>query len=370
MLDYWLALPGLLIWLTIFILPWRPWSTRESLDGDPNIDYDLSRITILVPARNEEESIQLTLSSLAYQGNLSKIILIDDDSTDKTVSLARDIGLQNIEIITVDDLPSGWSGKMWALEQGRLKVDTEYILLLDADIELKKGTIASLLQKADNENLQFVSLMASLRMAGLWEKLLMPSFIYFFKLLYPFRISNSESNIVAAAAGGCILVRTEILINIGGFAALKNELIDDCALARKVKNNGGKAWIGLTHSAVSRRKYTRLSSIWDMVTRTAFTQLRYSIILLLFCTILLFCAFVLPFNAFLTKDEFNYFLAIVTFIIMWGTYLPVIRYYNLNIFWTLGLPIAGWIYMLMIWSSAIRHWNGKSAIWKDRIYNR
>jgi len=369
MLPYWLALPCLILWLIIFLLPWRPWSTRESLDATKSI-ADLSGVSVLIPARNEAETILLTLNAISKQGNISKIILIDDQSSDDTIKIAQSLGIESLEIISAEEFPDGWSGKLWALEQGRQKVITEYILLLDADIELKPGTVNSLLKKAENEQLQLVSLMADLRMSSFLEKLLMPAFIYFFKLLYPFSISNSDSKLISAAAGGCILLKTQSLIEISGFGALKNELIDDCALARKIKNTGGKTWLGLTHSAISHRQYEDLTSIWDMVARTAYTQLRYSIVLLLLCTFLLFIAFILPFIALAYGSQTSVLLSIVTFAIIWGTYIPVNRYYSLNIFWLFTLPIAGIIYLLMTWSSAIRHWNGRSAVWKDRIYSR
>jgi hopene-associated glycosyltransferase HpnB len=368
MLQYWLALPCLVLWLLILLLPWRPWSTRESLDAIIGV-ANLSDVTVLIPARNESETISLTLNAIANQGNISKIILIDDQSSDDTTRIAQNLGIETLEIISAEDLPDGWSGKLWALEQGRKKVLTEYILLLDADIELKPGTVYSLLEKAINEQIDLVSLMANLRMSSYLEKLLMPAFIYFFKLLYPFSISNSDSNLISAAAGGCILLKTKSLIGIGGFVALKNELIDDCALARKIKNNGGKTWLGLTHSAVSLRQYDDLEPIWDMVARTAYTQLKYSMVLLLLCTFLLFIAFILPIIALAYGSQISIQLSIVTFVIIWGTYLPVNRYYSLNIFWLFTLPVAGIIYLLMTWSSAFRHWSGKSAVWKNKILN-
>ena len=369
MFTYWLVLPGLLFWIIVLLLPWRPWSTRETLDGISSTT-DLSCITVLIPARNEEESIQLILTALSRQGNIGRILLIDDQSTDDTVKIAQDLNINKLTIIEGDNLPPGWSGKLWALEQGRRMVESEYILLLDADIELKSGTLNTLLNKAISEDIQLVSLMAALQMQNFWEKLLMPSFIYFFKLLYPFSLSNTSSKLVAAAAGGCILIRAQTLQGIGGFSALKNALIDDCTLARMVKNNGGKTWIGLTHSAVSHRQYPGLKSTWDMIARTAYTQLRYSILLLLLCTCLLFIAFMLPFFGIFHATDFTFVATTVTFFIIWGTYLPIVRYYLLNDLWTLTLPIAGVFYLLITWSSAIRHWKGKSAIWKDRVYGR
>ncbi len=370
MQDYWFALPGLVFWLSILLLPWRPWSTRETLDAQDSIQIDLSNVTALVPARNEAGTITRTLKSISTQGNIHKIVLIDDESDDGTSIVALEGGIENLVILNGKPLPETWSGKLWALEQGFAQCGTEYVLLLDADIELLPGTLNSLLYKAQSESRDLVSLMSSLRMHTFWEKLLMPSFIYFFKLLYPFSISNSDNKIIAAAAGGCILVKTSKLREIGGFKALKHELIDDCSLAKIIKHHQGKIWIGLTHSAISHREYINLAMIWNMVTRTAYTQLYYSILLLSLCSGFMIIAFIMPFVTILNSSPIAFILSCVTFLIIWGTYLPIIRYYSLNTIWILGLPFAGIMYLLMTWHSAIQHWNGKSAIWKDRIYNR
>ncbi|MEE9551897.1 MAG: glycosyltransferase [Gammaproteobacteria bacterium] len=363
-----LALPAFLIWLGIILLPWRPWSTRESLDADPALTPDLSRVSVLIPARNEQEVIANTLTALYKQGNNLKIILIDDQSSDETVTIIKGLALQNLQIINGQTVPKDWSGKLWALEQGLSHIDTEFILLLDADIQLQLGTVASLLVKLEQEQLHLVSLMALLRMHSFWEKLLMPAFIYFFKLLYPFRLSNSSSRWTAAAAGGCILMRKSALESIGGFQAVKDSLIDDCALARKIKNNGGKIWIGLTHSALSLRSYENLETIWNMVARTAFTQLRYSVTLLIMCTLLMFIAFVSPFIALLSPVIWAKALALITLIFMFISYLPTLKYYSLNYLWGCCLPFIAMLYLAMTWVSAYRHLFGSGSSWKDRSY--
>jgi hopene-associated glycosyltransferase HpnB len=366
----WLALPGLLIWLSILILPWRPWSTRESLDADTGLSSNLSSVTVLIPARNEEDVIARTLTSLTQQGDLGEIILIDDQSTDLTVESARQTDLRKLTVINGRPLAKGWSGKLWALEQGREKVNSEYTLLLDADIELQPGTVATLLHKLNINKLDMVSLMAFLRMQSFWEVLLMPAFIYFFKLLYPFALSNSGSRLVAAAAGGCILVKTARLEEIGGFAALKDELIDDCSLARRIKQAGGRCWIGLSHSAISHRCYDTLQTIWDMVARTAYTQLHYSVSLLLVCTLLMIIAFVLPIFSMFVTDLPIVLVSVVAYLMMIVTYLPVLKYYERNPLWACTLPVTGVLYLCMTWGSAFRHWRGTGAIWKNRAYAR
>lgn len=365
----WLVLPGLCIWGIILLLPWRPWSTRESLDAEPELEIDLSGITALVPARNEAPYIIDTLRSLADQGKDHRILLIDDESSDTTVASAESLNLSNLQIIKGAPLPTGWSGKLWALEQGRQAAKTKYLLLLDADIKLEPGLLPVLLAKLERNNLHMISLMAFLRMETMWEKMLMPAFIYFFKLLYPFRLSNSPSRLVAAAAGGCILIDRETLDEIGGFAALKGALIDDCTLARLVKNKGCTTWTGLTHSAVSQRHYNDLYSIWIMVARTAFTQLRFSTLLLTVCTFLMLAAFVMPLGGLVSGAAVGVTLSCITLLLMAISYFPTLKYYGVNGLWAAALPATGLLFLLMTWWSAINHWRGIGAFWKGRTYS-
>lgn len=366
----WLALPGCLIWIAILLLPWRPWSSRESLDGDSSLPDDLDGVTVLIPARNEQDCIARTLRSVAAQGRGHRIILIDDQSTDATAAEAAGLTLPGLRILPGQGLPPGWTGKLWALEQGRREATTDYLLLLDADIELLPGTLPALLAKLRSEGRQLVSLMAFLRMQSPWEKLLMPAFIYFFKLLYPFHLSNSGSRFTAAAAGGCILIESRALAEAGGFAAIRGALIDDCRLARCIRDAGGSTWIGLTHSARSHRRYEGLGVIWDMVARTAYTQLHYSPWLLGLCTLLMATAFMLPAAALFTADPAAAPLGAAALAFMWISYLPTLKYYNLHPAWGLALPAVGALYLLMTWSSAWRHWQGSSAVWKDRVYDK
>jgi hopene-associated glycosyltransferase HpnB len=369
------ALPGLFIWSLILCLPWRPWSTREFFEAitDGSSKPVLSQITVLIPARNEAKVIAETLAALKLQDESLKIVLIDDQSDDDTSDIASQAGLNNLKIITGQPLPDGWTGKLWALEQGRKHVDTDTILLLDADITLAPETIASLLQKLTSEQLDLVSLMAFLRMKSFWEIFLMPAFIYFFKLLYPFQLSNASSDrllskYVAAAAGGCILVRRDMLDKIGGFNALKDALIDDCTLARKIKANGGRTWVGLTHSALSHRQYNSLQTIWDMVARTAYTQLRYSPILLLLCTLTMLIVFVFPLVSLFLPGLTTKLIALLTILIMVATYLPILKFYGRHPAWSITLPLIGILYLLMTWTSALRHISGSGSSWKQRQY--
>lgn len=365
-----LAPAGLVIWLAILLLPWRPWGTRESLDTRKSIRQDLSTVTVLIPARNEAAVISRTLLSLSQQEPDLKIIVVDDQSTDDTAGEINRLALKNLVLIQGEPAPPGWSGKLWALEQARQRADTEILLLLDADIELLPNMIATLKDKFTSDELHLLSLMANLRMRSFWEILLIPAFIYFFKLLYPFHLSNTNNRWIAAAAGGCIMLRSDSLQCIGGFTAIRGALIDDCTLAKSFRVNGYKTWIGLTHSATSLRTYNNLSGIWYMVTRTAFTQLRYSWIALLLCIGLMSVAFVSPVINLIAADVEYQWMSGVTFIIMFTTYLPVLRYYEIPVFWSLTLPLAGLLYLLMTCDSAWLHISGRGSSWKGRTYGK
>ena len=365
------AITGAAIWLTILLLPWRPWSTNEVLDvSSPLPEVDLGDITVLIPSRNEAETIKATLPALTAQGRGLNIILIDDQSSDGTGQVARKAVDENLLIIKGKSLPSGWTGKLWALEQGRSHIRTSFTLLLDADIEPLPGIIGELKRAMQERDVQLISLMAELRMDTFWEKLLMPAFIYFFKLLYPFRLSNTGTSRVAAAAGGCILLETRLLHEIGGFDALRGELIDDCALARRIKTLGYKTWIGLTHSVRSIRPYEKLRTIWEMVARTAFTQLNYSGLLLALCTAIMVLSFVVPGLGLFLPSGMAKFFSALGLAIMILCYLPTLKFYGLPGRWALALPLIGILYLAMTWTSAMRYWLGGGSHWKGRAYSK
>lgn len=366
--SLWLVLPGVALWSAVLALPWQPWRNRETLEAGDRGDTDLSDVTVLIPARNEAEVIAETLSSLAGQGQNLSIVLVNDQSTDETVAAANRPGLKNLTIVNGRSLEPGWSGKLWALQQGLPFVTTRIILLLDADIRLAPGTVPALKAEMQERDLHLVSLLAFLRMDSFWEKLLMPAFVYFFKLLYPFHLSNAGSNAVAAAAGGCVLMRTASLARAGGFEAIKNNLIDDCALARRFRQAGFATWTGLSHSARSLRRYDGLAGIWNMVARTAYTQLRYSILLLLLCSSLLTAAFVLPLAGLFSAVPASRLLGLTGIVLMAASYLPTLRYYKIHPLWALAFPCSGILFLLMTWTSAWRHWTGAGAGWKQRSY--
>jgi len=358
------------IWLLTALLPWQAWRTRELLEADEPGEPDLNDITIVIPARNEATVIVGTLQALKQQGQGLHIILVDDESTDGTAELAQQVGVDNLQIIRSESLPNGWTGKLWAQEQGLRVVQTPLVLLLDADIFLTPGILSALKTKRDAKGLQFVSLMAMLKVDSFWEKMLMPAFIYFFKMLYPFALANNPASKMAAAAGGCILVDTQVLHAIGGMAEIKDAVIDDCTLAKKIKQAGYKTWVGLTHGVISQRPYVSLTEIWDMVARTAYTQLFYSNFLLLICTLLMTLMHLLPLYGLVFFTGSAWFFSMLAWLIMLALYLPTLRFYKLNSAWALCMPVIAGLYLLMTWTSAVRYWQGERSRWKGRIYQK
>jgi hopene-associated glycosyltransferase HpnB len=368
--TFWLlaCAPGAVIWLIILLLPWRPWSTRERLEGDGDSPPDIGDLTVLIPARNEACQIGRTLAAIREQAPDVTVLIVDDRSDDATTVTAESAGLANLRVIQGQSMPEGWTGKLWALDQGLTEVKTPLTLLLDADIELAPGIIAALLDKRRRDGLQMVSLMATLEARGFWEKLLLPAFVYFFKLLYPFHLSNSSFKWVAAGAGGCVLIEIDVLREVGAFTSLKGELIDDCALAAKVKAAGHRIWTGLSHSVVSHRRYDGIGKIWEMVARTAYTQLRYSPLLLAGCVAVLSWAFWLPVIGLVAGDPTGRLLSLAALITMIITYLPTLRFYRLSPLWAVLLPLTGTLYLAMMVDSAWRYLRGVRSTWRGRVY--
>lgn len=365
-LATYLAFIGAFLWWMIILVPWRPWSTQESLESTHNENGSLKEITVLIPARNEGGFIGQTLDKLSIQGHGLQIIVIDDQSDDDTAEQAYKRGAT---VLSGTSPPIGWSGKLWALEQGLSKVTTTYTLLLDADISLAPGTVATLLKKAREENLSLVSLMATPPLHRFTERLLMPAFVLFFKLLYPFRLANKPDSRVSAAAGGCILVETNVLHQIDAFTALHDALIDDCTLASHIKRAGLRTWIGLSHLACSHRGYDNMKTIWDMVARTAYTQLHYSPVLLFACTLIMVSMFwFAPLAPPLLPSTTGTIAGMLAWIAMIIVYIPILRYYQCSLLWILVLPIIGTLFLLMTWTSAFRFWRGERAQWKNRRY--
>ena len=368
------AAAGAAIWLCILVLPWQPWRVRERLEpetADEVGEIGLDDVTVLIPARDEAAVIGDTLEALGHQGRGLRVILVDDRSSDGTAEVARRAAAESLSlaVCTGEPLAEGWTGKLWALEQGRRHVETPLILLLDADITLRPGMVRALLAKRAESGAALVSVMASLRMQKGWERLLLPAFIFFFRLLYPFHLANKPNRWVAAAAGGCVLMEASALDRIGGFGAIRGALIDDCALARAVKDAGFRTWIGVTSGAASHRAYPTLGAVWQMVARTAYTQLRYSPALLLLCTLLMALSFWAP-VAGLAGPPAAQVAAAAGLLAMAICYLPTLLYYRLSPAWVLALPLIGTLYLAMTWHSAMRDWGGRRSEWKGRVYGR
>ena len=368
-----LPLLSLLFWLIVLLLPWQPWRNRYVLEKQVEVQpdhADLSQVTVVIPARNEAGLLPTTLSGLEAQGRSLQVILVDDCSSDGTAEVARQAAGLNLTVVQGQPLPPGWAGKLWALEQGVRRVRTRYALLLDADILLAPGVLEALLRLARAERRALVSVMAALPMERFWENLLTPAFIYFFKMLYPFSLANGASPRFAAAAGGCILLETRLFDQIGGLESIRGALIDDCALAAKVKRAGARIWIGQSRLVTGIRPYTGLRDIWNMVARSAYTQLGYSPILLLLCSLILLILFPIPPLSLFTGRPEAAALGLLAWAAMALSYLPTLIFYRRNPIWALLFPLAGMLYLGMTWSSALRYYRGQRSRWKERTYQR
>ncbi len=367
---------ALLAWLGVLLAPHQPHRVRERLEADAAAPDDLNAVTVLIPARDEAASIGRAIAALGAQGRGLDVVVVDDESSDDTrVAAARAAGPDlSLRIVEGRPLPEGWAGKLWALEQGLAVVDRPYVLLLDADIELAPRLVPALLAKLHERDATLVSLLAELHCETFWERLLSPAFVFFFKLLYPFAWSNDAANATAAAAGGCMLVRADALRQIGGFAAIRGALIDDCTLAAALKRHRSPIWLGMTHSVCSLRVYASLDDFWSMVARSAFTQLHYSTAWLLAATALMMLTLLTPplgLAAGLAAAEPSVALtAGAAWLALCAAYWPIVAFYRLPGAWAATLPVAAALFLLMTWGSAFSYWRGTRARWKARDYGR
>ncbi|HSC14045.1 MAG TPA: glycosyltransferase [Gammaproteobacteria bacterium] len=367
---------ALLAWLCVLVLPHQPHRVRERLEAASGGSDDLGGVTAVIPARDEAALIGRTIVALAKQGRGLEVVVVDDQSSDDTRGAALRAATSDLRVRVVEGrpLPVGWAGKLWALEQGLAAVDRPLILLLDADIELAPRTVPALLEKLRERDATLVSLMAELNCETFWERLLCPAFVFFFKLLYPFAWSNDAAKATAAAAGGCMLVRADALRQIGGFAAIRDALIDDCTLAAALKRHRPPIWLGLTHSVRSLRVYASLGDFWSMVARSAFTQLRYSAWRLLAATGLMVVTLLSPVvgvvAAVAAADPRLALAAGAAWLAVTAAYWPVVSFYRLPAVFAATLPVAAALFLAMTWSSAMRYWRGTRARWKARDYGR
>jgi len=358
------------------------WRRIPRLGGEAQLP-DWPGVLAVIPARNEAATIGAVVrahASARYAGDF-RIIIVDDHSTDATAELAREAaGDLKMAVLAASPLREGWTGKLNAVDAGLARglefaPDAKYVLLTDADIALAPGTLARLVAHAETHGTALVSLMARLDARGMWGGLLVPAFVFFFQKLYPFHRVNDAGARDAAAAGGCMLVRRDALEAIGGVAAIRWKLIDDCALAALVKKSGRKIWLGVAKDeAISLRDNRALASIWSMVARSAFTQLDYSWPLLIVTVAGMTLLYLAPPAIALAYPLHENAAAAALGLAAWGlaaaTYLPTARVYDQATWKTVFLPIAALFYMLMTISSAVDHARGKGTRWKGRAYAR
>ena len=364
-----LAALALACWISVLFAPWGAWLCRESMQADPLPPAPAHDFTVLIPARNEAPVIGETLRALSIAARGAQVIVIDDQSTDDTAATVRANGLPNLALIRGAPPPAGWTGKLWALQQGMERVTTPRVLLLDADIRLAPGILAPLQRKAD-EGCALVSLCAEPCWNGIAARWLLPAFVYFFKLLYPFALANRAGSRVAAAAGGVILIDREALLEAGGFGAWHDAIIDDCTLAAHVKHKGYRCWIGLTHGATSLRRAS-FANIAHMIARSAFVQLRESLALTAAVSILLIVMFWMPvFALAFGPMHAAHAIGLLAVLAMLACYLPTLMYYRRNPLAALLLPLAATFFLAATWFSAWRALAGTRSVWKDRHYQR
>ena len=389
---------SLVAWLWLVVGRGWYWRTDQQLTPQTlpsGEQFDWPAVSVIVPARNEADVLPDSLPTLLqqdYAGQL-RVFLVDDRSEDGTSSVAQHLASdadanERLTVVQGEPLTPGWTGKLWALHQGvnaSEPTSSEFLLLTDADITHPPDSIRNLVLKAQNQRLDLVSLMARLRVEAMWERLLIPAFVYFFAKLYPFRWANARRRSTAAAAGGCILVRRDALNTSGGLESIASKLIDDCALAGRIKHHsksprGGRTWLGLTQDVRSLRTYDGLDPVWDMVARTAYAQLNYSPFILMGTVLGMLLLYLVPplsavggLIALASTQEsamsiWLIAVGLAAWMLMAGSYLPMLRWHDTSPLYAPLLPFVGVLYTLMTIASAIRSWRGKGGAWKGRTY--
>ena len=380
-----------LIWLYLFffhggfIFPFFNsfWTNRiifEKFHGFTIEKKVKDQVGIVIPARNEEDTITLCLESVLDQKNVKfEIILVDDHSNDKTVKIAKEIfkkyNFKNYVILKNKKLPETWNGKTWALNNGVKKAlqnnKNKYLLFLDADISIDQFLIKNLQRAIEEKKYKMISIMAKLNCSSFWEKLLIPNFIFFFQKLYPFNYVNNPDKALAAAAGGCIFSDISIFKKKNLFELIKNKLIDDCNLAKEIKKIGA-IWLGLSEKVKSNRKYKNLKSIWKMVERCAYEQLGKSILILFFTILMMIVIYLIWFIGFIIGIRTNNIevvvLSLFVFTISSIVFFPTIKFYKISyIYCFLGF-ISSMFYILMTITSAKNYYLKSGSVWRGRKY--
>ena len=366
---------ALAIWIYLLAFRGGFWRARERDDQHQPADpLTWPSVTAVVPARDEADVIARSIGSLLaqdYPGDL-RVILVDDSSADGTGDVARGLtGADRLEVINGAPLAAGWTGKLWAQSQGVARAGIlpeeppKYLYLTDADIAHAPDTLRRLVARAEGKGLVLTSLMAKLTVETWPERLLIPAFIFFFDMLYPFAWVNDPTTSTAAAAGGVMLARRDALIAAGGLEAIRGKIIDDCSLGALMKRQG-PIWLGLTNRAISLRPYQSLGEIGRMVSRSAYAQLHFSPLLLAGTVggmaIVYLAAPILA----LTADGPGRWLGAAAWSAMAIAFQPILRLYRRSPLWGLALPAIGALYTLFTLQSALETWRGKGGMWKGR----
>jgi hopene-associated glycosyltransferase HpnB len=367
-----LSLAAFIAWVYLLGFRGRFWRSAPVLgNASPS---RLARVAVIVPARNEAPHIRQSLGSLLaqdYRGPMS-ILLIDDNSTDNTAAIAASLEAgERLTILHGQPLPSGWTGKLWAVHQGLLTpqaVVADFILLTDADIEHAPSHLSSLLAQAEAGQLDLVSEMVRLHCATLAERALIPAFVFFFQMLYPFAWARDPRKRLAAAAGGAMLVSRAALDRVEGVSRIRHHLIDDCALARQIKASGGRIWLGHSDNAASIRVYSQWRDIWDMIARTAYVQLGHSPVMLLGCVAGMAILYPAPPFIALLASGAPRLLSLLAWLIMAFSFQPTLRRYRRSPLWGIALPAISLFYVCATIASAFRHYAGRGGGWKQRVY--
>jgi hopene-associated glycosyltransferase HpnB len=368
------------VWLYLLLLRGGFWRAAERDDGADLASFAPDawpRVVAIVPARDEADVIAACVDALVRQDypGAFEIVVVDDHSTDGTAAIASAAaaaakGACRLTILSAPSLPVAWTGKLWAMSCGVRHVDAspkppEYLLFTDADIRSAEDTVTTLVKRAERDRLVLTSLMAKLHCESLAERALIPAFIFFFRMLYPFAWVNRPGLPTAAAAGGCMLVRRHALERAGGLAALRGELIDDCALGRLLKAQG-PIWLGLTERARSLRAFGSIGDIRPMISRSAFAQLRHSRWLLLGTVLSIALTFVAPPLLAVGGTGLPQWLGAGAWLLMALALQPTLRFYGVSRWWGVAFPAIACVYLAFTLDSAWRHWCGRGGMWKGR----
>ncbi len=361
-----IAFLALLIWLYLYFLHGKFWQSGPELPAVTPLEWP--DVDIIVPARDEAGTIGPVIASLLAQDYPGKfrVFLVDDNSTDGTAALAGQA--PNLHIVSGAAKPFGWAGKLWAVAQGVAASTAPVLLFADADITHDPRHLSALVARLQSAaRVDMVSEMVRLNCASTAERALVPAFVYFFQMLYPFAKVNDPFSRVAAAAGGTVLIRRAALERIGGIEKIKTALIDDVALAREVKKFG-PIYLGHSGLATSIRPYPESSDVFRMVSRSAFTQLNYSVLILAGTLLGLALLWLVPAYEVVFGHSWRFLFGLAAYAIAAVSYLPTASRYRISRFWALTLPAITLFYMAATFASALDHWRGTGAKWKNRSY--